>query len=64
MKLHSVRVHPERDKLPKEQQLAWKIAAVASDLVDVQEDVADMIVNRIIDNAAGAIAAINRSLPS
>jgi 2-methylcitrate dehydratase len=57
---HDVRVHPESDRLPREDQLAWKIAAVASDLVAVDADVAEMIVNRVIDNASVAIAAINR----
>lgn len=60
MKLHSVRVHPSKALLPREEQLAWKIAGVAVDKVAVQKDVAEMIVNRIIDNAAVAIAAINR----
>ncbi|WP_144183556.1 MmgE/PrpD family protein [Elioraea rosea] len=60
MKLHSVRVHPSKDLLPREEQLAWKIAGVATDKVAVQKDVAEMIVNRIIDNAAVAIAAVNR----
>jgi 2-methylcitrate dehydratase len=60
MKLHSVRVHPSKALLPREDQLAWKIAGVAVDKVPVQQDVAEMIINRIIDNAAVAIAAINR----
>jgi 2-methylcitrate dehydratase len=60
MKLHEVRVHPSSADLPREDQLAWKIAAVAADRVAVERDVAAMIVNRIIDNAAVAIAAINR----
>nr|WP_246513955.1 MmgE/PrpD family protein [Neoroseomonas soli] len=46
--------------LPREKQLAWKIAAVATDKVAIGKDVQEMIVNRIIDNAAVAIAAINR----
>lgn len=57
---HVVTVHPEADRLPREDQLAWKIAAVASDPVPVDADVTDMIVNRLIDNAAVAIASINR----
>ncbi len=57
---HEVRVHPESDRLPRERQLAWKIAAVAADPVEVEPDVAEMIINRVIDNAAVAIAAINR----
>jgi 2-methylcitrate dehydratase len=60
MILHDVRVHPSKDKLKREDQLAWKIAVVAADKVAVDKDVTEMIVNRIIDNAAVAIAAINR----
>ncbi len=60
MKLHEVRVHPSKANLAREDQLAWKIAAVAADRVPVERDVAAMIVNRVIDNAAVAIAAINR----
>ena len=61
---HDVRVHPSKDVLKREDQLAWKIAAVAADKVRVQPDVAEMIINRIIDNAAVAIASVNRSAPT
>ena len=57
---HDVTVHPEADRLGREDQLAWKIAAVAADPVPVEDAVTAMIVNRIIDNASVAIAAINR----
>ncbi|MEO8715249.1 MAG: MmgE/PrpD family protein [Acetobacteraceae bacterium] len=60
MKSHEVRVHPSKANLARQDQLAWKIAAVAADKVAVERDVAAMIVNRMIDNAAVAIAAINR----
>ncbi|HEY6431229.1 MAG TPA: MmgE/PrpD family protein [Acetobacteraceae bacterium] len=60
MKLHEVRVHPSKENLPRDQQLAWKVATVASDKVPVERDVTAMIVNRMIDNASVAIAAINR----
>jgi 2-methylcitrate dehydratase len=60
MILHDVTVHPSRSNLQREDQLAWKIAGVAADRVPVERDVAAMIVNRVIDNAAVAIAAINR----
>jgi 2-methylcitrate dehydratase len=60
MRLHDVEVHASKGLLAREQQLAWKIAAVASDPVPVDQEVAEMVVNRIIDNAAVAIAAINR----
>ncbi len=57
---HDVRVHPSKSGLKREDQLAWKIAGVAADKVAVDKDVAGMIINRIIDNASVAIAAINR----
>ncbi len=60
MIIHDVRVHPESDRLAREEQLAWKIAEVAVDPVSVEDEVAEMIVNRIIDNAAVAIASVNR----
>ena len=60
MKTHSIRVHPEKDRLAREDQFAWKIASVAADPVAVDDDVTEMIVNRIIDNASVAIAAANR----
>jgi len=60
MKLHAVRVHPESDLLKKEDQLAWKMAAVAADPVRIDDDVTEMIINRMIDNAAVAMASVNR----
>ena len=60
MKLHDVKVSPSKANLKREDQLAWKIAGVAADKVAVPKDVAEMIVNRIIDNAAVAIASVNR----
>jgi 2-methylcitrate dehydratase len=61
MKIHSVKVHPSSAQLPRAEQLAWKIAAVAADDVPVERDVAAAVVDRIIDNASVAIAAINRA---
>jgi 2-methylcitrate dehydratase len=60
MKQHELRVSPSKSNLPREDQLAWKIAGVAADRVGVERDVSAMIVNRVIDNASVAIAAINR----
>jgi len=60
MKLHDVKVHPEADRLAREDQLAWKIAAVAADPVEILPEVTEMIINRVIDNASVAIASINR----
>lgn len=58
--LHNVRVHPEKDLLQKQDQLAWKMAEVAADPVAVEKEVAEMIINRIIDNASVAVASLNR----
>jgi 2-methylcitrate dehydratase len=60
MQLHDVIVHPSKAKLRREEQLAWKIAAVAADPVEVPAETTDMIINRVIDNAAVAIASVNR----
>ena len=57
---HTVRAHPSKDELPREEQLAWKMAEVAADPVEVDSEAAEMIVNRIIDNASVAIASLNR----
>ncbi|WP_314650036.1 MmgE/PrpD family protein [uncultured Microbacterium sp.] len=58
---HHVRVHRSDENLPREDQLAWKIAEVAADPVEVQPEVVDMIVNRIIDNASVAAASLTRA---
>lgn len=60
MQMHDVKVHPSKALLKREDQLAWKMAGVATDKVAVQKDVAAMIINRIIDNASVAIASVNR----
>jgi len=60
MQIHTVKVHPSSAQLPREEQLAWKIAAVAAEDVPLQREVAEAIVDRVIDDASVAIAAINR----
>ncbi|MCC9620459.1 MmgE/PrpD family protein [Thalassospira sp. MA62] len=60
MKNHSVRTYKSAEHLPREEQLAWKMAELASDPVAVDPDVTDMIINRIIDNAAVAAASVAR----
>ncbi|MCE9518494.1 MAG: MmgE/PrpD family protein [Verrucomicrobia bacterium] len=57
---HRVKVYPSKVPLPKTEQLAWKLASVVTDTAPVLPEAAEMVVNRIIDNAAVAIAAINR----
>ncbi|MEJ6553593.1 MmgE/PrpD family protein [Microbacterium esteraromaticum] len=58
---HHVRVYRSEEELPREEQLAWKIAQVAVDPVEVEPEVVDMIINRIIDNAAVAAASLTRA---
>ena len=53
-------MHRSDENLPREDQLAWRIASVASEQVRVTDAVADMVINRIIDNAAVAVASLNR----
>jgi len=60
MKTHHVRVYTSKEELPRQDQLAWKMAQLATDTHSIRADVADMVINRIIDNAAVAIAAANR----
>ena len=57
---HEVRARKSAENLPREEQLAWKIAQVAVDPVEVEAEVIEMIGNRVIDNAAVAIASLNR----
>lgn len=60
MKNHEVRTYKSAEHLRKEEQLAWKLAAVATDPVLVEPAVVAMIGNRIIDNAAVAVASLGR----
>jgi 2-methylcitrate dehydratase len=60
VKSHDVRVYRSDENLPREQQLAWKIAEVASERVAPIDAVTDMVINRVIDNAAVAAASLSR----
>jgi len=55
-----VKVHSSKSKLKKKDQLAWKIAEIASDDAPLNEQAIDMVINRIIDNAAVAVASLER----
>jgi 2-methylcitrate dehydratase len=61
MQILTVKAEKKSGDLKKEDQLAWKIAemAAAAKNVPLDDDVKDMIKNRLIDNAAIALAAIN-----
>lgn len=58
---HTVRVYRSEENLPRQDQLAHKIAEVAVDPVEVEPDVTEMIINRIIDNASVAVASLHRA---
>lgn len=60
MPLIKVKTHAEGAVLPREEQLAWKIASMAAANRRAEPEVVEMIGNRILDNAAVALAAINR----
>lgn len=60
MKTHVVRVYPSKEHLDRKDQLAWKLAELATDKAPIKTDVVDMVINRIIDNASVAVAAVNR----
>ncbi|WP_411721541.1 MmgE/PrpD family protein [Mycetocola sp.] len=61
MKSHHLRVHRSDENLERAGQLAWAIAEVAADPVEVSAEVTDMIINRVIDNAAVAAASLTRA---
>ena len=55
-----IKVHSSKSNLKKKEQLAWKIAEIASDKAKINKEAVEMVINRIIDNASVAIAAYNR----
>jgi 2-methylcitrate dehydratase len=57
---HEVRTYPSSASLAREEQLAWRLAAVATDPVEVTADVTEMVINRVIDDAAVAAASLAR----
>ncbi|OBK31026.1 2-methylcitrate dehydratase [Mycobacterium asiaticum] len=60
MRIHEVRTRRSADDFPRQEHLAFKIAEVAADPVDVPADTAAMVINRVIDNAAVSAASALR----
>lgn len=58
---HRVRTHPSSARLAREDQLAWKLAELAARVEAIDADVAEAIACRVVDNAAVALAAIDRA---
>lgn len=56
----TVRARRSAEDFPLDQHLAWKVAQVAADPVAVEPEVAEMIINRIIDNASVSAASFSR----
>lgn len=57
---HRLRVYKSAEMPPRTQLLAWKLAAVAADDAPIEPSVEAMILNRVIDNAGPAVAALAR----
>src|ERR1700743_3445535 len=60
MLMHTVRARRSADDFPRSEHLATRIAQVASDPVAVEPATAEMVLNRIIDNAAVSAASVLR----
>ena len=60
MRQHPVRVFKSSETHDRSESLAWKLAEVASDDVQIDTDVQEMIVNRVIDNTGVAVAGLLR----
>ena len=48
MKIHRVKVYPSKVKLPKKNQLAWKIAQIASDNAKLNKQSIEMAILSLI----------------
>ncbi|MFJ8431150.1 MmgE/PrpD family protein [Kitasatospora sp. NPDC094019] len=57
---HHVRVHPSAERLPREEQLAWRLAAVATGTGELDPESVSTAVDRVVDNAAVAVASLLR----
>jgi 2-methylcitrate dehydratase len=57
---HEVRTYPSAAGLARQDQLAWKLAAMATDPVELPAEVTEMVINRVIDDAAVAAASLAR----
>ena len=64
MRDHEVRVQGPPERFPREQELAWRLAEVPADPVLVEPEVAEMAANRVLDDVAVALAALDRDPPA
>jgi len=56
----AVRTYRSSEKLTRNDQLAWHFAVMAKEAPAPSAEVIDMVQNRIVDNAAVALASLNR----
>src|SRR5215217_6132151 len=61
---HEVRVQRPGERFPRERELAWRLAEVARDPVPVEPEVAEMAGNRLLDDVAVALPALDRDPPA
>jgi 2-methylcitrate dehydratase len=64
MRDHEVRVRRAGERFPRQRELAWRLAEVACDPVPVEPEVAKMVGNRVLDDVAVAVAALDRDPPA
>src|SRR5918998_6516488 len=63
MRDHEVRVQRPGERFPRERELAWRLAELAADPVPVEPEVAELAANRLLDDVAVAVAALDRDPP-
>ena len=61
MTARPVRVFRSDEHLAREDQLAWRLAELAARAPAPDAEVTDMVINRVIDNAAVAAASLSRA---
>jgi 2-methylcitrate dehydratase len=64
MSHHEVRVQRPGARFPRERELAWRLAEIARDPVPVEPEAAEMAGNRLLDDVAVAVAALDRDPPA
>src|SRR5215211_5848008 len=64
MREHEVRVQRPGEQFPRERELAWRLAEVAADPAPVEPAVAAMVGNRLLDDVAVALPALDRGPPA
>ena len=60
MRTHAIRAHRSAERLPRDGQLAWMLARVATDPVPVTSAAAETAIDRVIDDTAVAAVALRR----